>query len=256
MPDGFKELSLGANSSSVISLRPNVERLNLGPETPNAEEAGNLESASALIEVNPNERLSVVLYQFRESRLSGISFSYSSNGQEILQPIFKEHGSIDGVEASAESNFAMIKWIVDNSIVYLSLPIDWPEGQNSQASYQIMSEEEAKDFVFFRAKELAKREANGDQLEGFAARVRGFQERLLNEALEMPLTETIGGSGQNLKFVEKVTAPESVIEEEPAGEVVTEPNEEDAEQSSKWLLWLIGALVFVGGLGLVLRRKS
>ncbi|MGB0743875.1 MAG: hypothetical protein ACPGSB_05050 [Opitutales bacterium] len=56
--------------------------------------------------------------------------------------------------------------------------------------------------------------------------------------------------------IEKVTAPEPAIEEEHAEVVVTEPIEEDVEQSSNWWLWLISAVVVLGGVGLVLRRKS
>ena len=37
---------------------------------------------------------------------------------------------------------------------------------------------------------------------------------------------------------------------------VVETSEKPAEQTSRWWLWLIGALVVGGGLGLVLRRKS
>lgn len=38
--------------------------------------------------------------------------------------------------------------------------------------------------------------------------------------------------------------------------VPTEPIEEDFEPSSKWWLWLIGAVVLVGGIGLIARRKN
>ena len=39
-------------------------------------------------------------------------------------------------------------------------------------------------------------------------------------------------------------------------EPVEEPVEKPAEQSSNWWLWLIGAVVVIGGLGWVLRRKN
>lgn len=57
------------------------------------------------------------------------------------------------------------------------------------------------------------------------------------------------------KVIEEVSAPEPTVED-PAEVVVTEPIEEDVEQSSNWWLWLIGAVVLVGGIGLTLRRKS
>lgn len=58
------------------------------------------------------------------------------------------------------------------------------------------------------------------------------------------------------EVIEEVITPEAAIEEEPAEVIVIEPIEKDVEQSSSWWLWLIGALVIVGVLGLVLRKKS
>ena len=45
------------------------------------------------------------------------------------------------------------------------------------------------------------------------------------------------------------------IDKESSG-ISAEPSEEHTEQPSQWWLWLVGVLVVVGGLGLVLRRKS
>ena len=58
-----------------------------------------------------------------------------------------------------------------------------------------------------------------------------------------------------VQVVEEATPPEPAIEE-PAEVAPVEVAEETPEQSSQWWLWLVGALVVVGGLGLVLRRKS
>lgn len=49
--------------------------------------------------------------------------------------------------------------------------------------------------------------------------------------------------------------PESEVKE-PVKVKPTEVAEETPEQSSQWWLWLVGALVVVGGLALVLRRKN
>lgn len=44
--------------------------------------------------------------------------------------------------------------------------------------------------------------------------------------------------------------------EEPAEVATAEHSEEPVEQPSQWWLWIIGAVIVVGGLGLVLRRKN
>ena len=56
------------------------------------------------------------------------------------------------------------------------------------------------------------------------------------------------------EVIEEVIAPEPVIEE-PAEVVVAEPIGEDIEQSSNWWLWLIGAVVVVGGVFVLCSRK-
>jgi len=55
--------------------------------------------------------------------------------------------------------------------------------------------------------------------------------------------------------IEEVTEPEPAIEE-PAKVVNSESSEDPEKESSNWWLWLVGAVVVVGGIGLVARRKS
>ena len=55
--------------------------------------------------------------------------------------------------------------------------------------------------------------------------------------------------------VQEVTAPKPATEE-PDEITPVKMAEESPEQSSQWWLWLVGALVVVGGLGMLLRRKS
>ncbi len=71
------------------------------------------------------------------------------------------------------------------------------------------------------------------------------------------------GKPQPEAHVVKTPAPKKVVEQalepevkEPVEVTPVEVVEETPEQSSQWWLWLVGALIVVGGLGLVLRRKS
>lgn len=57
------------------------------------------------------------------------------------------------------------------------------------------------------------------------------------------------------KAVGEVPPPQAVIEK-PVEVVMPEPSEELADESSQWWLWLVGLMVVVGGLALVVRRKS
>jgi hypothetical protein len=59
----------------------------------------------------------------------------------------------------------------------------------------------------------------------------------------------------SVEVSEEVTAPEPVVERS-AKALTTEPTEEPAEKPSDWWLWLIAAVVVIGGLGLALRHKS
>jgi hypothetical protein len=66
---------------------------------------------------------------------------------------------------------------------------------------------------------------------------------------ESPATTT---ESEAVEAAEKATAPEQATEELASAE----PSAEPTEQSSNWWLWLIGAVLVVGGIGLTLRRKS
>ncbi|MBT63967.1 MAG: hypothetical protein CML13_12230 [Puniceicoccaceae bacterium] len=71
-------------------------------------------------------------------------------------------------------------------------------------------------------------------------------------ALEIPADPP---APEAVQVVEEVSPSESAIEE-PAEVAPVEVAEETSEQSSQWWLWLVGLLVVVGGLALVVRRKS
>lgn len=93
-------------------------------------------------------------------------------------------------------------------------------------------------------------------------RIKAYQVRNLGQQQTVELVEEPSAeipahppAPEAVQVVEEVTPPEPA-KEEPAEVVTVEVAEETAEQSSNWWLWLIGALVVVGGLGLVLRRKN
>lgn len=96
------------------------------------------------------------------------------------------------------------------------------------------------------------------------ARYRGQIEGSLKQLRERLTTETIEESVAEIpptpplqevaETIEKVTVPEPAIEE-PAEVVIAEPIEQNVEQSSNWWLWLIAAVVLVGGVFVVRSRK-
>ena len=59
---------------------------------------------------------------------------------------------------------------------------------------------------------------------------------------------------ETVETVEEITAPEPSTEA-PAKVVVAEPIEENLEQSPNWWLWLVGAVVVIGGILKVCRKK-
>lgn len=72
-------------------------------------------------------------------------------------------------------------------------------------------------------------------------------------------TETLVGSiaSRSNEVVEGVTEISVVPKvEEPIKVVTAQPVKESIEQSSNWWLWLIGAVVVFGGIGLIIRKKS
>lgn len=85
-----------------------------------------------------------------------------------------------------------------------------------------------------------------------------LEERLEIESHESPYavkTPSTPPDSQIEEDAQESTAPEPAIEE-PAEVATSELSSEPIEQSSNWWLWLIGALVVVGGLVVVVRRKS
>ena len=77
------------------------------------------------------------------------------------------------------------------------------------------------------------------------------------EIKEEPIAEIPANlpAPEAVQVVKEVTPPEPVIEE-PAEVGPVEVAEDPPEEAANWLLWLIGALIVLGGLALVVRRKN
>ena len=90
-----------------------------------------------------------------------------------------------------------------------------------------------------------------NRLRKYKADLEEYQLANETEMIEEPAAEVATVA----EVIEEVTAPEPSTEEKPAEVVITEPVEEDIEQSSNWLLWLIGALVVAGGIFVLRSRK-
>ena len=95
--------------------------------------------------------------------------------------------------------------------------------------------------------------------EGGPSTGRGYKiKRILDEMYTLAGSEAAARDDlkPNIDSTIKESASPELTIEEPAEVATSDPSEESTEQSSNWWLWLIGAIVIVGGLGLVLRRKS
>lgn len=100
---------------------------------------------------------------------------------------------------------------------------------------------------WWEVNELALRAENFDDVQPIAEiKVDDPTEEVVAKIPPTPEVETVA---------QESTAPEPAIEEIPKV-VIVETSEDPAEQPSQWWLWLIGALVVLGGLVIVARRKS
>lgn len=72
---------------------------------------------------------------------------------------------------------------------------------------------------------------------------------------EERVSEIPPATSEVAETVEELTEVEPAIKDS-AGVGTSEPPEGTVKQSSNWWLWLVGLLVFVGALGVVLRRKK
>ena len=89
-----------------------------------------------------------------------------------------------------------------------------------------------------------------NRLQKYKADLEEYHHSNETEVIEKPAVEVAAVP----EVIEEINAPEPTIEE-PTEVVVTEPVEEDVEQSSNWWLWLIGAVIIVGSVFVLRSRK-
>lgn len=250
-PEGFEGVELGMSPSALVDVRPNAKPFSVAPDsTLDAQQEQNLDSVEALLEVVPDGRPTHVMFKFIDSSLSSATYVYGQSERNTLLKILESNGSYHGIEPSAEKNRAMVKWsFSDGTNAYLTLPVELDITGSFSVIYQIMSKAEVEQFEAYR---------NSDNQPSKFESTSSFLDEKLKNLITLDSSPSIATSPpvvkQVVKGTEEITLPGPTIEES-AEIVVTEPVEEDVEQSFNWLLWLVGALVVVVGIGLALRKK-
>ena len=138
-----------------------------------------------------------------------------------------------------------IVWRLRDEILTGKLELD-PEIEELLRSYADGGE--YFDSELRRASALTLRQANELKEKATA---KASAEVIAQNILEIPPAPPIE---EIAEVIEEIKQPDPAIEE-PTEVVVDEPIGEDVEQSSNWWLWLIGAVVIVGGIVWILRRK-
>lgn len=252
-PEGFEGVALGMSPSALVDVRPNAKHLAVAPDSSlNEQQEHNLDSVEALLEVVPDGRPTHVMFKFIDSSLSSATYVYGQSERNTLLEILESNGSYHGIEPSAEKNRAMVKWsFSDGTNAYLTLPTELDLTGSFSVIYQIMSKAEVEQFEAYR---------NSDKQPSEFESTSSILDEKLKNLITLDSSPSAATSTSFVEQVDKgteeVAAPEPAIEKEPAKAIVTEPVEEDVEQSSNWWPWFIGILVIVGVLGLVVRRKN
>lgn len=91
-----------------------------------------------------------------------------------------------------------------------------------------------------------------NQLQGFTFDVPRILESVKAEVSEPAVVEEPEPASEPKEIYEETNPVEVIFDEVE----IPEPSEKPEEQTSQWWLWLVGALVVLGGLAVVVRRKS
>lgn len=250
-PEGFEGVELGMSPSALVDVRPNAKPLSVAPDsTSGAEQEQNLDSVEALLEVVPDGRPAHVMFKFIDSSLSSATYVYGQSERNTLLKILESNGSYHGIEPSAEKNRAMVKWsFSDGTNAYLTLPTEFDLTGSFSVIYQIMSKVEVEQFEAYR-----NSDNQPSEFESMSSVLDEKLKNLITLDSSPSVTTSTSSTEETAESTEETSAPEPATEKS-AEAATPEPSEEPAEPSSNWWLWLIGAVVVVGGI-LVLRPKK
>lgn len=181
------------------------------------------------------------LIESSKSALESIDFEKIYTSDSILVDTLKDTFSM-----TPHTMEGAIRLILTNALTY-SDSIDEAE---KVASKIVDPELRKLALGAIRTKKIMESEDKGKRYEATSTETNA--NNATKQVAETPATPP---ASEVEEEAQESTASEPAAEE--SAEVTTdEPSEEPTDQSPQWWLWLIGVLVIVGGLGLVLRRKS
>ena len=260
------------NSSEMNSLRENME--DLRPYIIELSESENSSDKSYAITLGRyleiDEETTSMFYEVLDSKLAGdedgirevldVIFAHGVDTPELRNELVQGLAEIEDSDSesrfTSEAEFRAGRWgLVEAADALILLVEDRYQktGKVNRTALKSLKElgASAVDVLPRLEKLLEMRLADGDadfrEIEALEYAIFSVSKGLRKEAETASLS--------SIESIEEITTPEPAIEEEPAEVVVAEAIEEDVEQSSNWLLWLIGAVVVVGGIFVLRSRK-
>ena len=174
---------------------------------------------------------------------------------ELVQGLHLANGSENQSRFTSEAEFGAGRWNLFEAVNPLMDLVEDHyklKGKANRTALKSLKElgASAVDVLPRLEKLLEMRLADGDadfrEIEALEYAILSVSKGLPKETETTPLS--------SIESIEEVIAPEPAIEE-PAEVVVAAPIKEDVEQSPNWWLWLVGAVVVIGGILKVCRKK-
>ena len=245
MPVEYEDVFIGMSWEELVEARPNASLINFGPD-PSVEAKPDPEVVQdGLMEINGSGSVKMAMYQLKAGRLCGVTFTYTM-ADHLLIDMLEKYGKFESVENSAERGYGIVRWLIDDITLYLTVHLA-NKRQGLPVVYQIMNAEAAQEFEKLKNEKLEKRINDESGLLSFRAEIEDLNSNINEESKPELFRE--------VKQHVSIDENESTIEE-PAEVVVAEPIEEDVEQLPNWWLWLVGAVIIVGGIILLCHRRG